>query len=382
MAQTANFSVTGFRPVCLTLDKIGPFQDKIHTFDFTDKNNDPCNFYLFVSPNGGGKTTLLELMHGMMAMLGREHLDEFGIESLDKGDGRAQLDILLQVDENGVGKAVILSLTAGNVNKDETLKTWDSDELKKIGAEACHHYGFLKPSHAFLPVHKISQTRFINNFITHLNRQTGSRPKESQSTNFSWPTLLYFPAYRDIEKTNETERAIKEPQNWGYQTARRFGGGKGQWTDSPDNLLVWLKWLDDGRLERAMEIVNQMVFQDGEKKLTSIRKDPPEAIIDNNGNEHRLDQLSSGEKSLLQICLRIAAHMTKNSILLIDEIDVHLHSKWQHRLLNWLKDMARNYPGLTIIATTHSREIINSFAFEIEEKGLRKGGFFIEADDQ
>jgi len=110
--------------------------------------------------------------------------------------------------------------------------------------------------------------------------------------------------------------------------------------------------------------------------FTDKKNDPPEAIIENAGNQHRLDQLSRGEKSLLQMCLRTAAHMTKNSILLIDEMDVHLHSKWQHRLLNWLKDMARTYPGLTIIATTHSREVMNSFAFDIEEEGVKKGGHF------
>ena len=388
MAQTEHFSVTGFRPVCLTVDKIGPFQDKIHTFDFTDKNNDPCDFYLFVSPNGGGKTTLLELMADMMRMLGRDSLGEFGIEALDAGDGRAQLDILLQVEENGVGQTVIFSIVAGNMNEDESLKNWFDDELNRLGAEAWHRFGFVKlpPDSKPLPefFDKITAINgvslFIPDFINHLHRQIGTRPQESQRTDFTWPALLYFPASRDIKKTNEAERAIKEPSGWGYQTAKRFGGAGRQWTDSPDNLLVWLKWLDDGRLERAMEIVNDMLFREGEKKLTRVRKDPPEAIIESAGNQHRLDQLSSGEKSLLQICLRVAAHMTKNSILLIDEMDVHLHSKWRHRLLNWLKDMARTYPGLTIIATTHSREVMNSFAFDIEEEGLKKGGFFIEPE--
>lgn len=43
---------------------------------------------------------------------------------------------------------------------------------------------------------------------------------------------------------------------------------------------------------------------------------------------HRLDRLSSGEKNLVQLFLRIGAHMTRNTILLIDEFDVHLHIRW------------------------------------------------------
>ena len=100
----------------------------------------------------------------------------------------------------------------------------------------------------------------------------------------------------------------------------------------------------------------------------------------NENNEHRLDHLSSGEKSLVQLFLRIGAHMTGNTILLIDEMDVHLHLKLQHRLLNILKGMAKDFPGLTIIGTTHSVEIMQGFAFEVKEKGLRKGGHLIEED--
>jgi len=43
-----------------------------------------------------------------------------------------------------------------------------------------------------------------------------------------------------------------------------------------------------------------------------------------------------------------------------------------------LKDMAKEKPGLTIIATTHSREVLTGFAHEIDEKGLVKGGHVID----
>lgn len=98
----------------------------------------------------------------------------------------------------------------------------------------------------------------------------------------------------------------------------------------------------------------------------------------NDGYSHRLDRLSSGEKSLVQLYLRTGIHMTRNTILLIDELDVHLHSKWQHDLLNMLKQMAKNHPCLTIITSSHARELIPAFGHDIPEQGLRKGGHIIE----
>ncbi|OQX07798.1 MAG: AAA family ATPase, partial [Desulfobacteraceae bacterium IS3] len=174
--------------------------------------------------------------------------------------------------------------------------------------------------------------------------------------------------------------SIIQPDNWGYKPVHIFAQEGEHWTKSLDNLLVWLSWLGDGRFERARDIVNQRVFRGTQKFLKGIRKSPPQAIVLNGKETHSLDKLSSGEKSLVQLFLRIGTHITRNSILLIDEMDVHLHPKWQHRLLNILKGLLKDHPGLTVIATTHSREILRAFAYEIKEEGLRKGGYIIEKD--
>lgn len=63
---------------------------------------------------------------------------------------------------------------------------------------------------------------------------------------------------------------------------------------------------------------------------------------------------------------------------LVDELDIHLHSIWQHRVLAVFKQLAVEHPGMTIIASTHARELIPAFAHDIREEGLRKGGHIIE----
>jgi predicted ATP-dependent endonuclease of OLD family len=86
------------------------------------------------------------------------------------------------------------------------------------------------------------------------------------------------------------------------------------------------------------------------------------------------------EKSLVQLLLRIGAHTTLNTLILIDELDAHLHSIWQHGLLQLLKQLIKEYPGVTVIASTHSREILGAFPMDIPEEGIRKGGDVIRTD--
>jgi predicted ATPase len=172
-----------------------------------------------------------------------------------------------------------------------------------------------------------------------------------------------------------------------------------EWQESLDNLLVWLAWLDDGRYEGALELINTYVFRNSGKHLAGIDRQKLCAGIDcasetwlnkrnvaleNQGDErkHRLDQLSSGEKSLLQLFLRIGVHMTANTILLIDEVDAHLHVDWQARIAQRLKELAQNNPGLSIFLTSHSEEIMKSAAWEYPENGLRKNGFLIETPEE
>ncbi len=76
--------------------------------------------------------------------------------------------------------------------------------------------------------------------------------------------------------------------------------------------------MDDGRFEKARYLINQQVFDGTTKYLKDVQKDPPEAVVytsNDEPNTHRLDRLSSGEKNLVQLFLRIGSHMTKNTIL-------------------------------------------------------------------
>jgi predicted ATPase len=80
-----------------------------------------------------------------------------------------------------------------------------------------------------------------------------------------------------------------------------------------------------------------------------------------------LNQLSDGEQRLFSLFVDIARQLSINgpkdafgegeAIVLIDEIDVHLHPKWQRRIVPALEDL---FPNCQFIATTHSPFVIQA----------------------
>lgn len=371
-----NFLVEEFRPLFLTVEGIGPFQEQPFELDFTDANDSPCNLFLLLSQNARGKTTLLELMAALMGLLEQHEPAELGFEDLDRGNGRAQWDLFVRLHRDGREEALVLSLVAG---RDEpwTLKPWGETLLAKYGAAYWCPYGYQRHASGRLESFGTADER-VQDLLAAVHAHQGEAPVAFEDDPLTMPTLLYFSAYRNIARVTEGERGIMQPPTWGYHPVHHFGQESHGWRDSLDNLLVWLKWLDDDRYEHAIETINERVFKGRTKFLKGVRKDPPQAVIDNAGHPHRLDRLSGGEKSLVQLYLRSGIHMGRNTILLIDEMEVHLHSQWQHRLLNMLKQMAKDHPGLTIITSSHARELISAFGHDIPEKGLRKGGEIIE----
>jgi len=85
-----------------------------------------------------------------------------------------------------------------------------------------------------------------------------------------------------------------------------------------------------------------------------------------------LSQLSDGEQRLFSLFVDIARALSlqehgvwnlcsDRAIVLIDEIDVHLHPKWQRKIVPALEDL---FPDCQFIATTHSPFVIQSVRSE------------------
>jgi predicted ATP-binding protein involved in virulence len=94
----------------------------------------------------------------------------------------------------------------------------------------------------------------------------------------------------------------------------------------------------------------------------------PTLVINKDNQDFRIEQLSSGEKSLLMLVTDIAKRLAianpglgenawqGQGIVLIDEIDLHLHPQWQRRVLPAL---TKTFPNCQFIVTTHSPQVLS-----------------------
>lgn len=94
---------------------------------------------------------------------------------------------------------------------------------------------------------------------------------------------------------------------------------------------------------------------------------PPRFFVKKGGREFELDQLSDGERGLLALAfdltrrLAIANPGLKNpvaegrAVVLLDEVELHLHPNWQRRVLGRL---AETFKNCQFIATTHSPQVL------------------------
>ncbi|MBF0621387.1 MAG: ATP-binding protein [Magnetococcales bacterium] len=369
-------------PIALTAIGMGPFQEKPFHLEFLNREKESCNFFLLISANARGKTTLLEAMTNLMALLDPKATPASPQKRLwSNPRACAQLDLRLVVNMDGVVREVLLTLAAGPGRPHE-IRSWENSTLREVQTEQ-HLWISWKRS----PGGHWSLEKSKDPLIDELRAQVGMEMENVYETfgpdSIAVPSLLYFDAYRDIPTVEDRNESISRPPEWVFRPHHHFGLRGDQWQHSLDNLLVWLTWLDDGRDKEVQDLLNRFVFTGTNKKLNPISRQYMEARVSSGETTHMLDQLSSGEKSLVQLLLRIHLHLTENCVILIDEIDAHLHVKLQHRLYQALKQLIRENPSITLIATTHSMELIDQFTTDMDagEPLLRLGGHLIDLDE-
>jgi predicted ATP-dependent endonuclease of OLD family len=74
-------------------------------------------------------------------------------------------------------------------------------------------------------------------------------------------------------------------------------------------------------------------------------------ILKKNNVEYDMSQMSSGEHQILRILVGLVAETAVNSIVLLDEVELHLHPAWQRNLIRVLRNDKSNNQ---YIFTTHS----------------------------
>ena len=106
----------------------------------------------------------------------------------------------------------------------------------------------------------------------------------------------------------------------------------------------------------------------------SIKRNPLRMVATKQGRPIRVDQMSDGEKILLALIGDLARRLAianparpkplqGEGIVLIDEIDLHLHPSWQRTVIPRLLS---TFPGCQFFITTHSPQVLG----EVESRCL------------
>lgn len=215
-------------------------------------------------------------------------------------------------------------------------------------------------------------------------------------------------ALRSGEHTSEPNRHVWGPGGaWfsaSYGPFRRFtGGDKDQeklFYSNPklarhlsvfgesvalSECLEWLKLLNYKKLEKDPEgelldpvkvFVNQAGFLPHEARLESITSRGVR-FVDGNGCEVPVENLSDGYRSILSMTFELIRQLAATygsehlfdpedptkivapGVVMIDEIDAHLHPTWQRRVGGWFRD---HFPRIQFIVSTHSPLICQAAA--------------------
>jgi predicted ATP-binding protein involved in virulence len=145
-----------------------------------------------------------------------------------------------------------------------------------------------------------------------------------------------------------------------------------------NNFFQWFRTLEDleneerrdspNFLNPQLDAVRQAIYSVlPEFSNLRIRRSPLRMTVIKNSREIIINQLSDGEKCLLamvgDLAWRLAIANPSNpqplhgeGVVLIDEIELHLHPKWQREVIPAL---THTFPNCQFIITTHSPQVVS-----------------------
>lgn len=90
----------------------------------------------------------------------------------------------------------------------------------------------------------------------------------------------------------------------------------------------------------------------------------PDFFLNDGKNDYELSEMSAGERAIFPILMDFAKYNINNSIIIIDEVELHLHAPLQQAFIRALPQLGKNNQ---FILTTHSDNVAAMFNEEENE---------------
>ena len=276
-------------------------------------------FNLIVGVNGVGKTTVLDALGACLSRVMRR---AYGSSSGNKGLGND--DVRVGADE--------YSSTCGVMHGTSKYPTYVT--------------GFAKPSEmmkkGYPDVDLDSGGALLAVLFSSRRASVSKRaPSKTQAAGGIRSAVAQALANRELN--------VREYAEWMY--ARQEIGLE---RPAVDHVLV--------ELERTVSTILP-----GYYNLRAEGAERPELLIDRGGTPLNISQLSDGERSMFAMVFDLTRRLVQanplmisptteaEAVVLIDELELHLHPKWQRYVITKLGEA---FPKCQFIATTHSPQIV------------------------
>lgn len=354
------------------------------TLNFSDKK-----LIVLAGENGAGKSSVLDGLSYSLSWLVNRILHKGGkgkeIDRLDIKDNSAKgySSIITKLSLNHKSN-IHFELCELHLGSSANKKSY-LNEVSKLGA--LYKFAGESNSQFTLPIfahYGVSRTIDISaKDLNILDELTANNRFEGYTNAFSGKAdiksfLKWFKRLDDIEKHRAVSSnnlaqdddlinklAILAPNDFNARKLLESLKQKNEKKEEDNQLWEIIK------IKRILnETISNFMF---EYTNLSIVLEPAFSLVIEKEN-HRLNilQLSQGEKSLLALLLDIARRMitlnphldnplSSPGIIIIDELDLHLHPQWQRTIIRNLNEV---FPYCQFIVSTHSPQVISEVRHE------------------
>lgn len=387
----------------LHLQNYGRFEDL--NIDFAPTAEKTGNVTVIVGNNGAGKSQVLQALATSLSWFVLKLVSDTDGFEIDKaiiknGKNDVEVNVLVDFGENNprpYGPVEDAYWTISNV-KDGRINSFNNSmkELKKtvrnFQSNLTNEHNYSLPLIAF---YTVDRTALVKSQADTSNKSYEQLEGYEDGLNFNSINfsnfLSWFRNAEDIE--NETKNLnynsedMQDKIKYLMKNLSSLSNKVSQTKDPKEFELLKNRvqeyLVEVSELQEIFQSYSRNSEYQGRRILSPIRESitrftnfenihirrqgTPTMIVEKNGEELDVNQLSQGEKSLLALVGDIARRLAllnpslDNSlegegVVMIDEVDLHLHPKWQHDLIDKL---VATFPNVQFILTTHSPHVIS-----------------------
>lgn len=349
----------------LTLKNFRSFSEVSIPFVDEKHSDQPSKTVVFIGNNGAGKTAILDALKinlsWLVARINRDKGRGIEIADTDIQNGQTFATIETQLDYDNARYNWQLAKTLKGRIKTTGVNLSDTSKLayvfrKQLTEDASNAN---LPLIVYYPVERTVLDIPLKLVTRHNFEQLDGYENALQGVDFR----RFFEWFRDRED-NEFELKLQEikPHVEQFILHKQLGEMGEDFISFTNRIILSAQ---DHQLKAVRTAIK--TFMTDFDNLRILRKPRLQMLVEKNGNTLDVAQLSQGEKSMMALVGDIARRLAMMNpalenplegfgIVMIDEIDLHLHPNWQRAIVG---NLNRTFPNCQFVLTTHSPIVIS-----------------------